>query len=138
MSEHLKQIAKQWLTEYTFMHEWVFKGGSDKQERMMEALKYSPLGVSVVGWRQKDGLYVKYPGERDQHWTDVVGYEKDKHWIIYDSYPPFIKHLAWDYDFGFAKRYHVERITPLIYTPVKKNDFYGLIMWLIKNIFNRV
>ncbi len=80
----------------------------------MEALKYSPLGVSVVAWRGRDGLFVKDKGEPDNHWTTVVAYKEGEYWLVADSYLVFdspFKRLAWDYDFGSIKRYS---LTPKI------------------------
>ena len=102
--------GKKWIQGYTFGHEWVFDGFvGNKQELIMESLKYSPLGVSVKAWEKgTDGLFRKGKGERDNHWTVIVGCVPNKYWIVNDSYledgQP-IKHLEWDYDFGFCKRY---------------------------------
>lgn len=102
--------GKKWLQGYTFGHEWVFDGFvGNKQELIMESLKYSPLGVSVKAWEKGiDGLFRKDKGARDNHWTCLVGFVEGEYWIIDDSYledgQP-TKHLEWDYDFGFCKRY---------------------------------
>jgi len=84
----------------------------EKQKRMMMALKTSPLGVSVCAWRKQGDVYVKSKNERDNHWTVcVVGYVKDKYWLIADTYiddgEP-IKKLSWDYPFSYCKRYSIE------------------------------
>jgi len=107
-AEYLVQGSR-FLGKYKIKHEWVFVSGSiqEKQEKMMDALEYSPLGVSVRAWKEKDGLYVKNKGAGDNHWTAMVGYKKGKFWIIFDSYDNTIKRLHWDYDFGFAKRYSI-------------------------------
>ena len=59
-------------------------------------------------------MYIKNKGERDNHWTLCIGYKKNKYWLIADTYiddgTP-IKKLAWDYDFRFCKRFHVEKRT---------------------------
>ena len=95
-----------WKRLYDFGHEWVFKGEpvKEKHERLKYALTLSPIGVSVVGWKEHNGIYVKDEGEPDNHWTDLVAYD-GIYPIVYDSYPPFFKKLSPDYDFGFAKRY---------------------------------
>ncbi|MCF7836024.1 MAG: hypothetical protein K9M15_02790 [Candidatus Marinimicrobia bacterium] len=101
-----------WLDRYSFGHEWVFNGKTDKA-KMIDSLRYSPLGVSVCAWRKQGDLYVKWKNETDNHWTvAVVGYEKDKYWLIADSYlddgEP-IKKLAWDYPFQYCKRYNISK-----------------------------
>ena len=115
ITPQIDEAAKQFLQEWKINHDWVFKSEhilKEKQERIMEALRYSPVGVSVFGWRENDsGFYWKYPNDNDQHWTSCVGYEKGQYWIIADSYEPYIKKLVWDYNFGFAKRYFIERLS---------------------------
>ncbi len=107
--ENFAREADEWLGKYHYLHEWVFDGDvPNKQELLKEYLQYSPLGVSVYAWVQdSDGLYKKY-GE-DNHWTCLVGYVENEYWIVFDSYPTTdgseIKHLAWNFDFGYAKRY---------------------------------
>ncbi|HEC66973.1 MAG TPA: hypothetical protein ENI23_16985 [bacterium] len=110
LTQKLKDKAKEWLTEYTFNHEWVFKGGSlkEKQKKLLEALQYSPVCVSVHAWKKRGGVYVKDRGDRDTHWTLLVKGNEGKPWIIRDSYLDdgnFMKKLDWNYPFGFAKLY---------------------------------
>ena len=78
-----------------------------KQELLKIALRHSPLGVSVYAWAldDEDGLYFKN-GE-DNHWCVCFGYEDGKYWKIFDSYDNSIKHLKWDFDFGFVKKYYI-------------------------------
>lgn len=106
-----REAGKKWLERFDFGHEWVFQGGENKQEKMLEALLYSPLGVSVRAWEKEGALFAKKKGSQDNHWTcNVVGMEEKKYWIIDDSYlddsQPF-KYLKWDYDFSFCKRYSI-------------------------------
>ena len=120
-----------WLEKYTFGHEWVFKGKTDKA-KMIDALRMSPLGVSVCAWRKQGEYYVKSKNEQDNHWTVcVVGFVKDKYWMIADTYiddgEP-IKKLAWDYPFQYCKRYSIEQ--KQIIEPIK----LSLIEWLKKNL----
>ena len=116
LPEALINEGKKWLEKYEIKHEWVFQSGENKQEKLMEALKLSPVGVSVYAWQQDGDDYVKPAGSQDNHWTTCVGYEEGKHWIIFDSYPAsegsFLKKLVWNYDFQMAKRYYI----------VKKNE----------------
>lgn len=96
--------GKKWLELFDYGHEYV----PNNQISMMEALKYSPLGASVVAWQQEDGLYYKRPEQQDNHWITIVGYEEGQYWVIYDSYESDsspIKKLRWDYPFGYVKRY---------------------------------
>ena len=101
-----------WLTTKSYGHEWVFNAGSvkEKHERLKHALRLSPLGVSVVAWKENNVIYVKDQGEPDNHWTNLVAYD-GIYPVILDSYPPFIKRLSPDYDFGFAKRFSLEKVS---------------------------
>jgi len=107
-----RDAGEQFSMAWTFLHTWVFSGFvGNKQELMMEALKYSPLGVAGPAWFENPETHQFYSpkGAVANHWFQVVGYVEGKYWIINDSYlfdgKP-IKHLDWDFDFACAKRYH--------------------------------
>jgi len=106
--------GKQWLQKFSFMHEWVFDTKiPNKQSKMMKTLRFSPLGVSVYAWvfDNDKNVYVKPEGMNDNHWCVCIGYKENEYWIIKDTYAPYVKHLDWDYDFSFSKRYYVEKKT---------------------------
>ena len=108
LTDSFVQRAKEWLFWYDFKHDYVFTKGeaSDvKRKKIMEALKYSPLGVSVYAWAEENGLYTKLGN--DNHWTVLYGYKLGEYWKIYDSYDSTLKKLEWNYDFGIAKRYSI-------------------------------
>jgi len=111
MTENYLIKGREWLKQYTFKHDWTFQPWEKlevKRAKMIEALKYSPLGVSVVAWVKKGDYYIKPEGVNDGHWTVCVGYKLGEYWIIYDSYDPTIKHVHWDYNFGYSKRYSID------------------------------
>jgi len=98
-----KAKGLEWVETWKFGHEWV----KPNKESMMEALKYSPLGVAVVAW-QKNKYYYKRPEQDDNHWTAIVDYKENEYWIVYDSYMydgSAIKYLEWDYPFEYIKRF---------------------------------
>lgn len=106
--------GKGWLTQFEFGHEWVFEGFmplSEKQRRMWECLQYSPLAGSVDAWVEENGLYIHPPYVAENHWTDIVAAEWGVCWWAFDTYEPELKKLAWDYDFGQVKRYHLSEKT---------------------------
>lgn len=110
IDSRLLKEGKQWLTEWDFGHDWVFLDHmtlGEKHERLKNALKYSPLGVSVHAWVSEDDVYFKQ-GEADNHWCTLV-YADDEYWYVFDTYEPFLKKLRKDYDFGIAKRYTINR-----------------------------
>lgn len=120
MEDRLIRKGKKFLEEYTIKHEWVYQSGEERGAiKLKTALKSSPLGVSVNAWYKDGDLYVKKGS--DNHWCCLVGYEDEKFWKVYDSYDGGIKKLAWNYDFGFIKRYHIEKQT------IKKISWYD---WL--------
>ena len=115
LTKDLLELCARWLKEYDFFHEWVFDFGEtgDKQVKLKEALKYSPVLVSVDAWHLNEkGLYYK-EGKRDNHATLCIASKEGEYWVIFDSYPGsdgrFIKHLEWNYDFGCAKRFSLDK-----------------------------
>lgn len=113
MTERFLSEGREWLTRWLFKHEWVWTFGTalaEKQRRLKDALTFSPVNVSVLAWKERNGLYYKTPGEGDNHWCTVYGYEDGVAWLVLDHYDQTKKRLEWNYDFQMAKRYHVERI----------------------------
>lgn len=141
----LAQERAQWKAKYIFLHEWVFYTNNlspqQKQALLMKNLQFSPLGISVRAWQQREnGLYFKEANEIDTHWCVLIGYVEGKHWIIYDSYPTTdgdsIKLLEWNYDFGFCKRYY---LAPRPQAEITRNEtLWQKIISFIKNIFKKI
>lgn len=91
---------------YELKHEYVFKNRDSKEtkiSKMKECLKYSPLGMSVTGWEEENGVYVD-KGEPNTHWTCCYGWN-DKGWKVFDSYDPFLKIVSFDHNIERCKRY---------------------------------
>jgi hypothetical protein len=100
----LADEAKRFNEHYTLRHDYV----PNDPTSMMEALKYSPLGMSVYGWTKlENGLYAAGNGA-DTHWVCVYGYEKDIHWKVFDSYDNTFKMVEWKHRPLTVKRYHIE------------------------------
>ncbi len=134
--ENLKAIGWEWLKTHDFKHEWVFTTqmtAKERIEQLKEALKYSPIGVSVRAWVQDDdGLYIKNEGEGDTHWTVLYGYEEGKYWKVFDSYSDHgtvKKKLAWNYAYTFTKKYHVAL------KPIIKKRWWEVILEILSKIF---
>jgi len=119
MSQAYKDVGAQWKKHWEFLHEWVFKGGApeEKHLKIAEALQYSPVGVSVDAWNKTGDLYTKPVGGRDNHWCTCYNIDAYGNYDILDHYDGYLKKLAPNYDFGFAKRYHIEK--RMIPTPPK-------------------
>jgi len=99
----LTRIGKEFLDTYEVGYEWV--GNTDKE--MSEALKISPLCVSVYAWEEKDMLYYRPIDAQDVHWTMM--YALDGKRYVFDSYPPFLKVLSEDFTFGQVMRYSIKK-----------------------------
>lgn len=117
MSPYYLSEALKWLDDYEFKHEYIFTKTtlSEKQRLLVQALKRSPVGVSVYAWEKNtEGFYIKPLGVKDNHWTTLVYAEQGKYWLIYDSYSEngdFLKKLDWNYDFGVAKGFYLRKKT---------------------------
>lgn len=111
--------ATLWHNQNDFRNEWVFNGDvppEDKKTAMMEALQYSPLGVSVTAWIEgPDGIYVSN-GIPNCHWCVCYGFT-DKGWKIFDSYDHSQKIYSFDADISFSKRYYLAPVAPIV-TPL--------------------
>ena len=107
--KNLKQEGKRWLWDWKFGHDWVITNNTrreEKNELLKDALKFSPIGVSVFGWAEINGVYVKHGS--DNHWCLLLNGDRD-YWYVLDTYPSYIKKLEKSYDFGYAKRYTLNR-----------------------------
>lgn len=75
-----------------FLEDWEVSYEEVPHDQISEALKTSPLLLSVAAWFEyKDGHYYRPDGVQDNHATTLVG-ETSDHWIVFDSYPPNIKY----------------------------------------------
>lgn len=116
MTEQFILIAKNWLTFYSVGYEWVFTTNSrNKISKLKDALRFSPIGVSVLAWYgpNEKGLYYK-PESGSNHWCMIYGYVEEgpiKFWKCYDHYDNTIKKLEWNFDFDFAMRCVLQKKT---------------------------
>lgn len=126
-------------SRYSVGHEWVFTGDhakDDKINRMLEALQYSPLGVSVTAWFEgEDGIY-RDEGRPNCHWCVCFGYDAEKRaWKIFDSYDQSVKLYSWDSEISFCKRYSLAENTDAPVKPVA--SFFELLIAAIISIFKK-
>lgn len=111
----IKNLGLKFLTQFEVNYEYV----PVNKDALKEALKYGPVQVTGYAWAEDNGIYKDY-GYRPNHAFLLVGYEDNKHWIVYDSYPTdfiidensakqeFIKKLAWNFKFGDAMLYSLK------------------------------
>lgn len=95
------ELAKEFF-KYSFQHEYV--SGKD----IDEAIKYSPLLISVSAWHKKNGLFYRPEGYRDNHATTYVKREPDSR-KVFDTYDSHLKSIHLDALPQVAKRFHIER-----------------------------
>lgn len=131
-----RPMAVEYLLEgqkwpFLLQHEWVVEGEDNQwSEKMIEALRYSPLGCAVYAWQKSGEVYIRPAGARDTHWCVIFGYEKGKYWKCFDSYDHSVKHLEWNFGFHYAKRFLLTEKKEVITT----NWLADLIKRLIKFI----
>lgn len=101
------QVGRDWLAKYDFKHEYVFSPSEPFEEKIKKiilALKFSILGVSVEAWiLNEKGIYIRLGQEN--HWT--LAYNQKQFTGGFDTYEPFLKQI--DQNFSFVKRFHVAK-----------------------------
>lgn len=106
----------EWHSKYKFNHEWIDNPDPDK---IKDALKLSPVAVSVTAWEKVDGLYIDR-GQRNTHWCDCF-FVNGSSPIVQDSYDQEIKPLHPDHHIKYAKRIYVtKRDKPLEIKKVRR------------------
>jgi len=128
----VKYIIKgqMWLRQYDFKHEWVWRDNPEIEEKIKlikEALKRSPVGISVYAWdSDENGIYQKRG--QDNHWVCCYGYRDDiKVWKIFDSYTNTYKLYSFDANISMAKLFWIKK------KPLVKENWY---IDLIKRLFS--
>ncbi len=108
---------------------------SAKYRKLREALQYSPCPISVNGWHQDDdGLYYKPEGSRDNHLVYAVYVDDQNHVYVGDTYAPFLKKLAPNYNFDFCMSWTVERRTVPLENENKVISLYQRLVEVLKKI----
>ncbi len=116
MTQDLLNKGQLFLTKWQLGHEWLWGTAPSQANRlslMKEALKTSPLGISVSAWYQNaDGLYYSPVGQPNEHWCCCYKID-DTGIYVFDSYQgnnidapsSYLKKLTLDHDVQFVKRY---------------------------------
>lgn len=96
-----QQEAIQWDKKYYILSE-----KNDplevKYNNLRQALKRSPVALSVYAWIERNGKYYKPQGARDTHLVMAIGLTDKNEIIIRDTYKPYIKILEANTDFDFS------------------------------------
>jgi len=88
---------------YEFKHEYV----ASSEAKILEALKTSPLGVSVSAWYEKDGMFYRPEGMPNNHFTTLVQAVLGEYWLVFDSYDKHLKRIPWNTRFDVVKRFYL-------------------------------
>lgn len=129
MTAELRQKGLDFAYTHIVRHEYIYDVdallSADKKRRLLgEALKRSPVGVSVYAWSEGDGKYIKPEGAQDNHWCVLVKIDENGNPIVFDSYEPELKKLTWDH-FTVAKGVYFE------YVPEKKTLMASIMSLII-------
>jgi hypothetical protein len=142
MTQKYLDMGVKWLEEYSYGYDfvktnygkWLWKMirglvtgnklGGIQQDMIKDALRFSPLGVSVCAWKFRNGLAYKNSWDADNHWLMLYGYEDGKYWKLYDHYSNMFIKAEWSYLFGFIMRYSLSKLnnTDMAKTIKAKDD----------------
>jgi len=98
----LLELAREFNREWDFKHEYV--EGQD----IDEAIKYSPLLMSVAAWHNDGQFFYKPSGASDNHATTYVRKNLD-HRLVFDSYDNHLKKVHLNAIPKVAKRFWIKK-----------------------------
>ena len=78
---------------------------------LKKALTKSPVPISVYAWYQNGDVYIKPEGARDNHLVEAVYLDEQNRVHVRDTYEPFDKILAPNFDFDFAMSWSAQKKT---------------------------
>ncbi len=132
LTRALKALAIGEFAEFAYGHSWV---NPVNPESLMEALTFSPLSAAGYAWEidPQTGYYISPKGSIPGHYFVICGYDRNNYWKVRDSYPPFDKKLAWDFQFTGVKRHTLHR--QLATTP-RAQTAWNKFLALLQQIYN--
>jgi hypothetical protein len=119
MDASILSFGRKLVDRFVFGHAWVIPPGSSytpahKQDMLRNALTRGPVAVTISGYyRYKNEKLWKEDTDPDTHYVNLIRYEGSIP-VIQDSYFPFEKELAKNYNFNAAKIYYLKRNTETI------------------------
>ena len=123
----LKTLAFARGAEFDFGYEFI---NPPSTAIIKEALKYSPVGMSVAAWAANaEGKYYRPDGWIDGHWITVVAVNEHNEIVVLDHYPPFVKTMSSDFIPRYACRFFLRK-------KVVRDDWFAKFMRQIKKILN--
>jgi len=108
----LRQKGKEFLDKWSLNFKILSEKDTPLKTKYLdlrEALKRSPVPLSVCAWYEANGEYYKPQGKRDNHFVLALYVDEKDRIHILDTYSPFIKVLSPKTNFEFALVWVVER-----------------------------
>ena len=113
ITDSLRSEGLNWLVRNTYQHDWVWRGSRPDNyiELLKEALKSSPIAVSVSAWNRQGDVYVSDKGSVNNHYCLLYKIDDEGYPWIFDSYDHSKKKLSKDHNIRRAKRIHIQKRT---------------------------
>lgn len=105
LPEGVRELALEFIEEWDFGYEIV----PANHGAISAALKTSPLLISFSAWFEKDGLFYRPEGMRDNHATTLFREDPGSHRTVFDSYDNHIKNLRWQDVPMAVKRFTIKK-----------------------------
>ncbi len=105
--------GQNWLLKHDYKHEWVWESGERPEnyiEVLRDALKTSPIAVSVSAWNEVNGVYVSNQGSVNNHYCLLYKIDDEGYPWVFDTYDYSKKKLAKDHNIRRAKRIWVNEL----------------------------
>ena len=137
-----RKVGQDFRAQWDISHDIVFtreEPVAKKYEKIKQALSYAPLCVSVLGWYEKDGVYIKPEGMTDNHLVELVHVDENNQATIRDTYVPYEKKLAPFYSFDFGMRHSIVKKTAITLTEneVEWTSFWDRLIGWITTCFSK-
>ncbi len=129
-----RDVGRKFLEQWDLKYDIVFERDEPvdvKYKKLAEALKYSPVPMSVYAWLEDKGQYVKTREMSDTHLVLCVYLDKDNRPYFLDTYSPFLKVGEPFYDSDFAMRWTVKK------KEENKKSFWNVLIRLVKCFFRQ-
>lgn len=103
--------GQNWLVKHEFKHEWLWTTRpANYIEILKDALKTSPLGVSVSAWNKEGDVYVSY-GDVNNHFCLLYKFDDEGYPWVFDTYDHSRKKLSKNHNIRRAKRIWLQKRT---------------------------
>lgn len=97
---------------------------------LRNALKFSPVCLSVPAWFERNGRYYRPDGVNDSHWVCLMHIDEHGKMYILDSYDPAVKVMEAGFMPQVAMKYHLNKQV------VNKSAFAKFLEFIYSIVFN--